>query len=267
MVRGLRGHVDSPNGEFKTTFTFRAGNGTDTPQLRLESSQFVLDGNGQGTQELKHVSRLNGLPLPYFPTAAVVTTGGKLLVAGKNMTREAETVLYEYTIAHPSEDSAGMSVLPATVTGTRLVLSLAEPGKDMVRSMKRLYGRMYGAVLVEFYDSRDVWIVHTETGALVEQVISAGSFPHANGVPEYPASTEWDLYCFGGDHITEGYVYGLCGGPGTLQVGFSPTDVFGLCFRDGDRNGTIDEVIELDSLEWFARGFGESSNYNEDPAD
>lgn len=92
-------------------------------------------------------------------------------------------------------------------------------------------------MLVEFWDSRDVWVLNLESGVMETKVFDSDDAPDSGN------REHWNLSRgFRGDHIDEGFVYAYTFRP---LKGQPKTDCIGVYFRDTDRDGVIDDYVPI----------------------
>lgn len=174
--------------------------------------------------------------LPFIPTSIYPRSPKEILIAGKEVSRTWGTVLYRYELTTPEVLEDGLPG-PVRVCKSELVWHGATAGQDMIRSMRPMLGDDGSKMLVEFWDSRDVWVLDLEAGELVTRVLDSTQ------APESENRDGWRLsYGFSGDHFDEGFIYSYTGHEMPEQ---GLDDCVGVYFRDLDRDGTIDDFAPL----------------------
>ncbi len=221
------------------------------------------DGNVTNRRRFKYWGTQTDIELEFHPTTFCASASDTLLIAGQAAGQgaglRAETVLYELRFNSPRERPDQYGVAAATIKSRRLVARFDEPGKRLIKALRRHRGRTRTA-LVQFNDSSDVWMIDLATGSLVEQVTSAGLVPANYEAHLLPDSTSWRLG-WSGDHITLGYFQFLRGDSILNAKRRVDRDaVYGVAFLDFDRDGTIDHLIELTATTANDLGFNDASN-------
>lgn len=190
------------------------------------------------------------IALDYFPTRAIFLSDGRLCVAGKR--GRGATTLDLLEIVPPSRVQ-DLYTLPRNLdaSATKSVTTVFEArqvGQDMVRLVNENMTNP-DWLFVQFWDSRDLYSLDLTSGAvtLVASPTAQGSAIHAPSlVVDYSVINRRD-------HIRSGYLYIMA-----LESGGAPIVVL----VDSDRDGVLDDCLELTAGEWGSQGYGDAANYN-----
>jgi hypothetical protein len=196
----------------------------------------------------------------FVPTATCVVDKSYLLVGG--LSRQGKTIIEKWELSWPMEIPApvidletGLSsvpvVLPSLGTKTRIYAEDV-PGRTWVRNLCGLRRQGQAAeALVQFYDSNDIYTIDLATGHLTF-LATAGS----GATFTIPALTNHKYVAINyGDRSGIGYSYSFVRGYA------DQTTVPTVILIDVDRNGSIDNFLELNDAEWNSQGWSQQSNY------
>jgi hypothetical protein len=197
------------------------------------------------------------IPLSYWPTRVEPVDGRRLAVGG--WTGAGETLvevleLGETRVVAGAPDAAGnptVLIEPGALAGSSEVYRAATPGRTLVCALLALRGRAQG-VLVQFWDSSDVYALDWGTGAL-EILLS----PRADAaLPAEPRLAERRPLATSGLHAERGACYMLGGG----AQGVAP-----IMLCDEKVDGTLDVALVIGAEDWRAQGWGEPARWSEVP--
>lgn len=193
----------------------------------------------------------------YWLTEVSGAGPGRLAVAGKDP-RTGHTVVELWTFTPPDrlpapsiEPASGQTVYPSIrvpITTRRVVLDASEKGRDLVRVLfpNHVVER---ELLVQFWDSRDLYALDVETGALT-LLLSATP---GGGAPHEPALANDYVKRWSARHAAQGDCYFLSPeGDGSLDL---------LALFDHDLDGGIDEHRTLTREEFRQLGLADGLQY------
>lgn len=189
----------------------------------------------------------------YWPTAIRVIDANTVVVTGKERAPSNSTVVEIWTFSDPSAGYVGDVNNPSNIvwnfqpgerTAVDEVYDAATPGRDMIMAVFSLEGAPSDQLLVQFYDSRDLYKLECDTGTLT---LAASPTGQSSGVITEPNllsdshSSYWQ-----GEHNTHGYLYVF------TQGGFIIEPSSTLVFFDSDKDGTLDGSLVLNGASWAA---------------
>jgi hypothetical protein len=177
----------------------------------------------QGGQTLRHSERLD---LSFWPTAIAAMDGNELLVAGKKPSN-TKTVLLHVTLQLP--DWPGPN-FPNTQTQETTVLV---DTSARIKVIKPFPGLEHSAILVRSDGS--VATVNYATSQVTE-LYGPGVYPKL--------ALDHMSMGLSAEHEQWGYVFLVKGDPNVHLDG-------GVVMKDLNKDGIIDEVLELDSEDWI----------------
>ncbi len=193
----------------------------------------------------------------FWPTEVSGAGPGKLAVAGKDA-RTGNTVIeiWEFTLPSPFpapyvDPASGETVYPQIhipVTSRKVVFDEQTAGKSLVWALFSHHA-LKDHLLVQFWDSRDLYTLDIETGSLT---LLLSPSPN-QGVPQEPNLANDYVDRWSANHTTHGYVYF-----------FSPKGNKGLdllALFDRDRDGQIEEHRTLSRQEFKQLGLADGSAY------
>lgn len=180
-------------------------------------------------------------PVRYWPTAAVKLSDGSFCVAGKG-SRNGNTIVELWQFDPPSASASPWK--PTVIRSVDEIYSELTTGRSIVTNMVPMWGGSSQALLMKFYDSKDVYSL-TLAGAysLVASQTSHPNVQVASLLSETDAA--WARELVGG-----GYVY--CFLKGGIQDLQTPSMVLLI---DSDKNGTIDSATTLSGAQFVAAGY------------
>ena len=191
------------------------------------------------------------LALSYTPTAICRGNGFAELFVGGTATN-GFTHIMRYRFDKPDFQSPGNPVDPGFVVNQAFVADLSPGMRNVANLTKNRVG--VNRLFVQFYDSKDVYDFSVPSGSISKLVSkNAGATFQIQGIDH-----RFD-FVYSRDHVAHGYSYFL-GALSVSNVGYDKT----IIMADGDRNGSIDSVAEVDSASWDALGFGNPAFYNDD---
>jgi len=234
------------------------------PNYSLQwSSQHNAFGNNKAQDGFQEFSTR------FHPTANCVIDSSRILVGG--ITPAGRTIIEEWTLGWPeamptpvtstTTGIVSVAVALVTVTDTRRLFDADEVGKKYVRNLCeiRRADAPTESCIVQFHDSNDVYELNlgdSNMKLLASASISTGPLGLVVGLGAKDHYGVWF-----GDRLGVGYTYRLVRGHkvGPLPAtGSSPPTVI---LVDGDRNGTIDSVLQLAAAEYQAQGWSDLANY------
>jgi len=240
-------------------------NSTLAPDASLP---YDLGTDSIGLHAYRHASQT--LTTRFYPTACSVLDGAHLLVAG--VTAQGVTVIERWEVVWPSPMPA-LNTDPATgrthvnvVTppiGTReRWYQSAPPVQRFVRNLSGLQ-RSTGSVqaaLVQFHDSADILRLDVATHQLTVLASGNSSVGALGQIPSLASNgPRWVEF---GDRDGIGFTYMLRPGMpkhmGGSPVGAPPV----LVLIDQNRDGSLDQFLELSPSECLSNGWWDLANYN-----
>ncbi len=196
----------------------------------------------------------------FWPTSVAAWGTNRLAVAGKTM-QSGRTIIEIWDFDAPSappqaciSQLTGETVYPGLsipVSARTGVYDVKAPGKELVCDMFRNLGAE-NSIFVQFQDSRDLYEIDTVTGRDTRLFCAA---PGIADCSYLPGLADDRRYQFGANHLTWGYVY-VFGKPPRDEV--TPC---GLLLADKDRDGIIDQALELVVGDWEGYGLSSSTQY------
>lgn len=185
----------------------------------------------------------------YWPTCVRELQNGVLLVAGKGR-RYGNTVVEVWTFsppAVPSVATVSQGVVPGELTDVNPVYSGNDSGRQIVREALPVWGGAPRALL-QFDDSRDVYSVDIESGAIamIASPDPARAAPHQAAVVPLLSQTDRG---FAGQLADGGYVYQFSIGRAAAGI---PSRVL---LRDMNQDGAIELTESLTTTQWTALGY------------
>jgi hypothetical protein len=200
--------------------------------------------------------------VPYWATATTVLDDQTVAVAGK---RQKKTVLEVWGVALPpviTPVGGGTASFAASVavTSRTVLLSLEEPGKDIVKWMVKNRGKPH-AMFLQFSDSGDVYELDYSdlTNPVLTQILSGGA---GGSLPHTPELNSLELNCVvGSDHTQEGYTY-VVFQDFEDQWQDDPNPIGAFTLFDHDRDGVIDDWGDVNA-QAAALGLHDESQYVE----
>ena len=246
--------------------------------LHWTSSQYVgqppnwsltWDSATDGMGSCKTLTQDQIVTTRFYPTSCAIADADSILVGGINGDGETIIEVWDLTWVGPMptpviEGSSGLLVIPISqpnVTKTR-VYQADEAGQRFVCSLAGL--RVSGssdaaAILVQFYDSQDVYTV--DLGSSIPVLLVSESTPGALfSAPASLAPKDHTGMRFA-DRTDTGYVYIFERGRNGWWD--QPYDAPILILIDGDRNGTIDSLVQLSDLDFEHAGWSDIDNFTE----
>ncbi len=203
------------------------------------------------------VSTTQSIAVPFWPTALRSTSDmSRLVVAGKR--RQGNTVMELWTIQSPrpariQDPTTGATLdtlTPAEVLSVDTLYDAAVEGQDLISdvllslaSSTKLY--------VRYWDSAALFELDFSSLASVSQLKRAAPTPVAGGL-QAPGLLQQIENAYSAEHIVHGYVYVFSG-----QLGANSSIVI---LEDGNRDGVLDSVTEIPSLQWPPE-WSKSANY------
>lgn len=190
----------------------------------------------------------------YWPTEVMVD-GLEIVVAGKRS--RGATCIEVITIGPPTVlfPVGSNSILgPAPILSIDEVYAEKTVSRDMVTHMLPQQGANGDGIFVQFWDSRDVYLLLKSTGTYT--LVATPSTATAPAISQ-PLLDNKMREAFVWDHKTMGYIYGF------HSSGFDPSlGVVLLVDDDATRDGVIDSVIHLTNQDWASMGMSDPNNYN-----
>ena len=196
------------------------------------------------------------IALSFWPTEVLRLNQNQFLVAGKR--GRGATVIQKFTITSPDlavtfplgSLTPEVDLVVPTVTSIDEVFSEKLVGLDMVSSMFRMQGSS-GSILVQFFDSKDVYklVLHTGDVALVASPNASGT-----GIVTTSKLTADFSRTFARDHSQLGYLYGFHA-PESSGTGY-------LFLVDDDRDDDLDSALVLLDSDWHTMGLSDTASYN-----
>jgi len=182
------------------------------------------------------------IALPFYPTAICRNGMDVIYVAGRN--QKGQTVVHAMTYTPPTVTVGGggaVSIGNAVVTNIDVLYHEATTGRDMIRFMRpTLFDST--KLLIQFWDSRDLYLLDTTSGAYTKVASSTAS----PGVLQVPSIQDhFDMVWFA-EHVAYGYVYVL---------GSAKHDVNALIIYDMNKDGVFDGFLSIPKSQWATSGF------------
>ena len=221
---------------------------TDLPEKQITLSWHLRQPGQQAGNDVWRATAKQIETVSYWPTAVVAMSATELIVAGYD--RRGITRIERWDVTLPSIviDAGGKEHLRTFAVARSEVLLLREAGKGAVCVLEINRGATR-SVLLQFWDSRDIYSLDIDTATLALQV----SATQQAGVLSLPQLADAYLFqVWSGDHISLGYTYILMNMEGRKM----PIALF-----DGDRDGMIDSGLSVDAAVSISLGLYDGRQY------
>lgn len=221
---------------------------TDLSEKHVTLSWYLRQPGQQTGNDVWRATAKQVEAVSYWPTAVVALSATELIVTGYD--RRGITRIERWDVTLPSIviDVGGKEHLRTVAVARSEVLLLLETGKEAVCVLEINRGAAR-SVLMQFWDSRDVYSLDIDTTTLALQV----SATQQSGVLSLPQLADAYLFqVWTGDHISHGYTYILMNVEGRKM----PIALF-----DGDRDGTIDSALSVDAATSLSMGLYDGTQY------
>ena len=197
-------------------------------------------------------------PVSYFPTAVAGVSAGKALIAGKRG-RNGNTVVELWKLSmpvvlHPNPPGSAPAVIqPSTIESVDTLYDEATQGRDMIRLMSTVRHSTNKKALLQFHDSRQLWVLDYSDLSNVLVSLLASPLQGAPLTITSLGNTDYTLV-YRGNHTQEGQLY---------FFGFShPFEgCLVLSLIDSNRDGIIDGFSYIPEADWGVLGYGALNNY------
>jgi hypothetical protein len=191
----------------------------------------------------------------YWPNTAARFGDLDFLVGAKAL--NGNTVIEQWTFSRPSLDPAG-KLVSGLRTGVVRHYDEYAVGRNLVQGMVVHRGVPSAAILVHFYDSKDLCSFDL-TSHQFSLVASPTPKPSALLVPEL-SSYMWETYSVS-EHVSAGFVYLFRRRGEHFDEEGPLEEIVMLAIYDSDKNGTLDSSQALNTTSWQALGYGKSTNW------
>lgn len=188
-------------------------------------------------------SATQDIALSFYPTALFRGGVDLLFVGGRNQL--GQTVIQSMMYVPPTVTIGSGGVVTigtASVTGINVLYHEKTVGRDMVRFMRAtLYNP--SKLVVQFWDSRDLYTLDTASGAYVK---IASPTSGAGVLQVTHLQDHFDKMWFA-EHVSYGYVYVL------LSAKHNSVDP--LVIYDTNKDGVLDGYLSIPRDQWATCGF------------
>ncbi|MCC6407388.1 MAG: hypothetical protein IT453_09490 [Planctomycetes bacterium] len=195
-----------------------------------------------------------------WPTAIATVGDHQLAVASRNTS--GDTVIELWTFAPSqvnSQTQADGTVSHSVVAGQRTakttLYAASVTGRHLVKGMCRRLGGTEPAILVQFYDSSDVYVLGVQSHVLT----LVASPTSAAGVLSNPMLSQRFTSYSARELVSGGFVY-------TLRLpgdDWEPSEISMLVLRDPNEDGALDSIEALDGETHWSRGWGRSTSWSD----
>lgn len=221
---------------------------TDVQKKQVTLSWHLRQPGQQSGNDIWRATSTQVEACSFWPTAVAPVSATEIVVAGYD--RRGITRIERWTVTLPSivVDLSGKERLRTHAVTRSEVLLLHEAGKEAVCVMTVNRGEAR-SVLLQFWDSRDVYRLDVDTAALTLQV-SSTQHPTAPYLSQLADAYLYQVWS--GDHVAHGYTYLLM----NIEDRMMPIALF-----DNDRDGTIDDALSVDAATSLSMGLHDGTLY------
>lgn len=221
---------------------------TDVSEKQVTIAWTLRQPGAQTGNDLWRATAKSVETVSYWPTAVVALSATELIVTGYDHRGITRIERWDVTLPTIVVDASGKEHLRTFAVARSDVLMLFETGKEAVCVLEINRGATR-SVLLQFWDSRDVYRLDIDTATLTLQV----SATQRAGVLSLPQLADAYLFqVWTGDHILHGYTYILM----SIEGRKMPIALF-----DGDRDGTLDSGLSVDAATSLSMGLYDGTQY------
>jgi hypothetical protein len=198
-------------------------------------------------------TRTSTIDFPGIPTALCPFGDSVLIVAGEGIDRR--TIVERIELGEAEIDPETGVPKPGVPTARRIVYRADEPGRPVIADFCGLPGKHAKELTALRWDEPEILAFDPEAGSF-RRLAALQPFGAA-GVLEVPELARTYHSISGRDHRRLGYVLVL----GTAMYDFVGEKDCTLVIVDGDRDGTFDRSMLLDSEGWGREGLSDPKAY------